>query len=223
MPHRDPETGQFVADGSHELGGLDDIEVQLVESRYEVDASDLPYGDSDDEFAENVRSVQPAGGLARGEVAELVAARFHVQPGTKGTQTAEGGTSGGFELSSDPDSKIIASPGTKAGGGNIVTSISGNQVIDAGWWDSTDPDLLWWTYVTAEGSHRDTASGTGGGADRQQVMELVPFRSLFGMGPTFDRRDELHEHIDMDTLGVVDDVGIELDVQYALYWNVFDE
>jgi hypothetical protein len=217
MGARDPQTGQFVSSGSTGLG-YDDHEVQTITSNYELEAAQAD--GTEENNVEPAAVWEPAGGLNRGQKAELVA--FHLrtwQSVIEVTQSAEGQTFQRFELTDGATSHTVDNQ-DKIGG---QTPALENSDVQGNYFEYVGGDrIIYHGQQTGAGSFADSATGVAGGADHVATSAFVNYRHQFGQGPIMDRNDQLYEHISLDVVNV-DDASAEMDIAYALYWRVFDE
>lgn len=187
----------------------DDLDVQTVQVEAELQ-TDLGTGQT---IVENFHSIEPLGGLARDEIAELVTlnrvitARPQGSPSDDRTATAE------WETSFDSSAHFI-NEGTEEISEQDVEGITG---LDRRTADGVDVDVLLNDIVTVVGPWEDETNGTGGAAGTARDRTVIPYRDWYGEGPTTDRHDEIFYHLFLDMFGA-QNVNINLVDQYV--WDV---
>lgn len=180
----------------------------------------------------NLLTADVAGGLDRGELAELIALKFHVgsdaavtADGTVLMQTfvlglddvPEGLFGGGSTNYTEGFSGVDATdPGHPTGDGSNASLFRGGV-------EDNDGDLHRWT-TGYTGQIEDEVNGTGLGSSLIPEHDHVHFRELLGggAGPVFDRHSELHCHWATNQQGAVYN-SQEYQVAYDLVWNIFDD
>lgn len=198
--------------------GYDNLEIQILDNELNVqsDATSAKYE------APQYVSVEPLGGISRGEVAELVGIIGQVSAYSEsiGGNTDPGSCRFEYSLSLDPE----------INGGRVASNekdIDGQTGIDVNEVNAVDPDLLQ-NYVLApsnEFNELDTTNGvgTGGGGTTFVSYDVqLDYQSLFGGGPVLDRHDRLYQHANLTLVG---DTNSEysLLVRQNLLWDVRDE
>lgn len=220
MPQRDPSTGKFVAGGDVEH--FDDLEHQTLRRHFSISAgnNDGTTGQfgGQTRTIENAESEKIAGGLSRGEVAELVAVQVKLRAFINSTQTADGTVRGAMELSTDT-SPIMLSDAQKTAGD--VTANDGTTVDYAAWGD-TSPEVLAFLESVSYGPITDGTNGVGGSGTSETIEKVVPYRAWFGSGPTYDRHNDLNEHL-LITQWNVADAATHLDYEASLLWDIREE
>lgn len=216
MPHRDPETGQFVAGsgGSH----WDDYEFVHMNTKYKIDAGDLPGAFPINES--DIRSTSLDDLLDRDERADLVAIQVHgLQASVPGTSSAESALQVGWELHAGVGDEMILGPD-----GDFTGNTGDSEVIDKTEWQSDSPDVLYFAAWTAEGGFADSTNGLGGGPDQPVLDQDLNMPREYGSCPTFDDRDEITESFYMDDAGSADisDSLVHLRASYTLVFRVHD-
>lgn len=215
MPHvtRDPETGQFTT-MDHGPERYNDYEQLHISSQYTVNAGDLPGAFPITETDINV--VEFSDLLDRDERADLVMIQVHsIQASVPGTSSAESALKAGFELSLGPGSEMLETSDS---------STETQGVVDARYWDSDSPDVLYFANWVAEGGFADSTNGLGGGPDAPIQNDDVHFVKDFGTCPSLDDRDEITESIRLADVGGADisDSLIQVQVSYSLVFNVHE-
>ena len=184
----------------------DEYQHQTIRTRITTSNFDVTQGDTDNvdegSTSEGEITIEPVGGLARDEVAELVALRYNVYMGhrdlmagladekmlpttfrinyelntnPKATTFSDGGYLEEFDLADDSWSSTQHSKDDDAPG--VLLSLSGNAHSPF--------------YATDMGTESDNISASG---DSVMYSGLVKFRGDLGGGPVFDRHDLIYEH-----------------------------
>ena len=159
--------------------------------------------------------IEPAGGLDRGEVAELVA--LDVESFFMRAENPTGGNQvkGSVEFSQSAEAVFAEDRfrtdvnELEAESGTITDSLG--TFIDSG--NSPAEPIA---YFESEGN-----GGTTDFEPNPSIVFLRNFREMFGQGPLFDRRDDFIEHYQMNTSAfAANSCSIEMD--FALYWDVHE-
>lgn len=202
--------------------GVEDLEEQVVEVAYSVLGEDRA---GDGSFVvDQIASFDPAGGINRDEVAELVAyqprtALCRVRADGSEGQTP-GNVDGQMEWSFNPDiqfmdgqtsdSKTVDDPnGTEAPVNILKTDYSGN-------------DVFWTPQSFNTSAFNDTVNGTGGGAgveNTQTSVGVVNLREEFGAGYIADVHDKVYCH---GTIQAINNPNVDIHGITAakLYWDI---
>lgn len=195
----------------------DDLEVQNVHLRRVVEPADLPLNG----VITWDRPIEIAGGLSRGEIAELVC--LHVHNVSPVIEPAGGGTSSdgnvecdlSWQLTLDNDGDMTDEQYRTVEDGEFADSrLKGNR------YESYDPSNLY--SVRIDGSYgpwQDTASGNGGGGSIHSTNALIPFRDLFGQGPTMDRHNEFTDSGQMAAANMTG-ARVGTTVAFTAYWDI---
>lgn len=218
MVHRDPETGQYVADDGMKMAHYADYVFQHVHSEYQVPAGDLPGAFPIQES--DIRVIPLDDLLDRQERADLVAIQIHaLQASVPGTSSAESGLEARFELRAGVGDELVLNEDRNTG-----TDQGSSGVVDTRFWDSDSPDVLYFADWTAEGGFGDSTNGLGAGPDQPVLDADIHFPRDFGSCPQFDDRDEITESFYLDDLGGADisDSLVRLDISYTLIFSVHD-
>jgi len=220
LPHiqRDPETGQFVSSSTGHVQRFRDYEFQHVHSEYDIDASDLPGSLPLEEPDIRVLSMDDL--LHRDERADLVALNLHsLQASIPGTSTAESTLKVLWELSTGAGARLV-----EVGDANFTADTGVSGAIDSQFWDSDDPDILYFADWNAEAGFSDTGNSVAAGPDAPVLEDQVHFPREFGACPEFDERDEITESFRLESPGDADisDSLINLQAAYSLVFAVHD-
>lgn len=186
----------------------DDLDVQLVTGAFVMAQTATV---SNQEF-EQSETIDPVGGLARGEVAELVAidAQFYVIH-RGGTPTAQNFGQFQYELTSDSEFR-----GSKADRLE-ETDVDGVSDLDRETFTEVDVDRLLRGMIGGSAAPLDTTNGAGAGPANMSDRITIPYRDWFGGGPTYDRHNELFLHALLDETGAaILDLGWEIQI----WWDV---
>lgn len=139
---------------------------------------------------ENFHTIDPAGGVDRGKVVELVRMYVHAEGYvTSGSDDLRVTT--GWELTTDNVAKFIDQ--NDAESSTDYDGITGlNKYV---WQDDEDPGTLdVWTQSMYQ-AFEDETNGTGGGAFLEDYDHTVNFRDEYGItGPIFDQHDTINLH-----------------------------
>lgn len=189
----------------------DDIEVQTHRSVLKATSSAV------DEEADNIETItyEPAGGLARGEVAELVAVDYdyEVRMNAGGTgafndlqmflSTAQWGTA-------DDNKSPTIGPFTSKGGFDYDANFESHESV------------FLYLQARAAMAWQDSTNGTGGGEHSDGKNGIKNFRELLGgRGPVVTRLDELNTRLVGQVKGPMD-AEAEATFITTEYWNVFE-
>lgn len=223
---RDPETGQFLAveDDAEayqsESRSWDDLEVQPVVIISKIDAADNSSGANGG--LNSVHGLEPAEGLHRGEVAELVG--FHLDVHSLWVRAAGGsGTTPGvvqseYEFSAGPD------------GGDTVfqrdtDEEDKNNLVDViGYRHEVNNSVYAKNFVHATQGFNDTTNGTGGlgnmGDDNGHVR--INFRDEFGRGPVLGPTDTITFGHSLSTWEIANET-VQDHMACRFVWDIYEE
>jgi len=206
MPHRDPETGQFLP---HNTAQFSDIEVATWGVNVGVQASDLSgstgfAGGDIDEF-EGVKVLDFDEFVDRNEELILLQVQHCLVVYANSTETADGTVAVSVEVSADPSLSSAT---------NLLAGISNNESVppDSAVTSSLSPnsddsiDIIGRPlYATGTGAFSDGSSGAGGGGSAgEDTVESDMFPAEFGR---FHPRDELFVNGEFRVWNV-DDAGV---------------
>lgn len=187
----------------------DDFEIQheVVINRYRTDMAG-----GNTQF-EPLHSFEPVNGLARDEVAELVALSIQ-QYSTSGETSANDRVQEEWELSYDSNAHLQQEDT------NETEDFEGLTGFDVNTLNILDIDVLWHWYRGVQSQIISGSDSAGAGPMSQDMVEWVPYRPWFGVGPTADRHDELflHFRVQNDTI----DTPLRTETRLVLVWDVFD-
>lgn len=208
----------------------DDLEKQRlsVETEWDPGGAD-PAADLNERFPGLV-TFEPAQGLDRGEVAELVGYEVEVTSWIRGTNTDEAQFVNHWELSTRSQPLY---PGL------LTNSFQGINSFDGTSEDGTttdfdtatgapneailDEDVIWHVRTTGDSGGFDTATGTGAGSDGVSSNDRTSmwYRDHVDSGPTYDRHNELELH---HLTSIIDNNHkLRCGLIGDLYWNVYEE
>lgn len=210
MPHRDPQTGQFLAETERgdSWEGFDKQSLRMV---YEI-SSTAATGPN---VAEDWFVTEPSGGLRRNQLAELVALLVKVSGRvfTQSNPLFHGHVV--RELTTRADSQYLETEDRQRET-DVVSGINRET-----WEEEEDPDLI--DLVTVNSEHRQDASNGLAAFDAAGPLEYaVPFRGMFGQGPVYDRHTDLHWHI-LFNIAAGSSAGATINEEVTLVWDVFEE
>lgn len=220
MPHRDPETGQFLP---HNTAQYSDIEVASFGVNVGVQAGDLSgatgFGGGDIDEFEAVEAIDYDEIVDRNEELVLLQAEHSLVAYVNSTETADGTVAVAAEISADPS---LSEPT------NLVAGISTNESVppdsavsardDAGKSDSIDL-ITRPLYAVGTGPFSDGASGVGGGGSvGRDDTESDMFPAEFGR---FHPRDELFINGEFRVWNV-DDAGVHAAVMGQHVYGVIE-
>lgn len=191
MPHRDPETGQFVSsDGSRHFCPWNDLKTIVGSVSASIPAADLGGGTGTAHLsaADATEIIDFGDVLDTDEIFEAVAMTASVSLGLPTTATAE--SSGGLHWQVSEDTGVKASNVSPfyGGGPNYEDGIVDVNTTSDG--DANDVILAGQMY--AEASHSDTTNSLAAGADYENERETVNFNPDWGTAPRYDEDDELY-------------------------------
>lgn len=209
MPHRDPETGQYLPQDARIE--FEDIEVASFGFQGGVTAAGMEgstgYGDADQGAVQGVQLIDYDEIVDRNEELHLLEAQHRLSVYQNATATEDGSirgyaeisTSGAFQLAEVSDVSVSNLDDNQRG-----DVINGQAEFDDG------IDLIGRPLVaTGTGSFYNASNGAGGGASAGEdsyVSDYFP-----GEMGRFHPRDELDLNIAFDASNI-DDAGIHLDV-----------
>lgn len=223
MPHRDPETGQFL---SHDETKRDfkDITVQRQTDHFSVAAADLD-GSTGQQggqhfVATSDLDIDIAGGLDRNEVAKLLATRLTVQAFVNSTATADGTVEAELEYSTEAAPEIIE----QRGEGTIATAGLEGGAVDRLHSEVTNsPEVLAWARAVGHNPFSDGASGVGGGGSAGETTYVMEYGELLGeAAPEFDRHSDIHTHVALRNWNMAD-AAIHATGNLDLVWGIFED
>lgn len=212
MPHRDPETGQFVPADAEDVASFayEDFDVQHERIQF-VLGSDLAGGTT---TFEDFHTFEALGGLQRDELAELVALAVHVATFASPAADDEGHIRQGWELSMDGASQLV-----DVDEGVTTTDVDGVTGVDRNVWSlESDPDILDVAQI-AYVSGFDEVDGAGM-AGSENYDRSYHYREWAGLGPVVDRHTNFHVHVEHTLSG--DSTRGAVFAYYQLIWDVFD-
>lgn len=182
-------------------------------------------------FKEDVFVFDPAGGLDRGELAELVGGKYLVTVETGNSNQSGGVVMYDLMLSTSADSGLSTAAGAPG-----VNHLYQDEIVqfedEVGppattaqaeiLHDEDDDDRIFWYNDICQGTIEDDTNGVGAGPDYHKHTEMIDYRLGGGSGPVFDRHTELHWHYGCTQQGG-EDVSFEIAAMAWLIWHVFEE
>jgi len=220
MPHRDPDTGQFLPHGAERY---EDIEVASWGVNLGVQASDLSgstgfAGGDIDEF-EGVQALDYDEFVDRNEELVLLQAQHSLTVYANSTETADGTVAAAVEISADPS---LSDPTNLVAGISTNASVPPDSVVSArtSAGDDDSIDIIGRPlYAVGTGAFSDGSSGAGGGGSAgRDSVESDMFPAEFGR---FHPRDELFVNGEFRVWNV-DDAGVHLAVTGQHVYGVLD-
>jgi len=215
MPHRDPQTGQFVADSNQ----YDDIEVATFGSTVGIPAADLDgsasFTGGDGGTFEGLEVIDYDEIVDRNESLVLLAAHHALSVMVNSTQTADGSVRAAIEVSADPSRALPTLRAQGQTGGDLDGDVDGTASFD----DTID--LVGRPLIgAATGPFSDGSTGVGGGAaaaaDRYDI-QMAP--AEFGR---FHPRDELFLNGDL-SVDNIDDAGVHASISGQHVYGVLSD
>lgn len=214
MPHRDPQTGQFVSDNSNSMG-YDDIEVVSATGAFTVAAAQLDgstgqgYGQAS-EF-EGVEIVDYDEVVDRNESLVLLSASHRLTVSGVSTSTADGTVRAEIEVSASP-SLQAASEVVLDGG---VADVTGDFNIGNGGQTFDDSIDVLGRPLLAIGTSPFSDGGSGVGGAGTAGEDSVELRNPPGAMAEFHPRDELFVNGVIEASNVSDaSITVEYSVQH---------
>lgn len=209
MPHRDPETGQFVAGDGNLAVDFHDLRAGVGQVTARIPAADLSGQVSEQTATDRDRQLIDFGEIIDDDEAfELVSLLV----------------SHGFYLSVTSSGEMSA---TCFGvvGKNTEMNIRTTPALDAADFDGGEDDLFdvraqtvrndgvlhAFTANADNGESDDTNAVGRGGSEQNGATTLIPVQALYGTGPVFDVTDalEVSYHVETDQVA---NVGVNLDI-----------
>lgn len=138
-----------------------------------------------------LESVQPAGGVDRGKVMELVGMRVLSLARIRNTGDNPTNPYANYELTTDPE-PYFADPNEA----ERTTDYEGISGMDREVWsDEEDPGTLDAWRMNTSAAFEDETNGSAGGAEWEHYEYRVNFRDEYGVtGPLFDQHDSINLH-----------------------------
>lgn len=197
------------------------LQVQRNNIRHTVQFGEEGFSEGNEQNVEQVMSLDPAGGLARDEAAELVALEIEsIAVDAKGTVVGEGNidVSEMGTFSTDPEYPFT------------TTEVNEDSTSDPGFVETysndDDPDTLD-TWLTHHGAYAfDETDGVGYGLTGYKYSRYIPFRPRFGEGPVMDRHDTIYLHkkfIGPDLDEGTDPLTVGFLTTSSWFWDVYIE
>lgn len=218
MPHRDPDTGQFVPSESEQF---DDIEVVSFSANIGITADDLSggtgFGGGDSADFEGVQVIDYDEVVDRNEELHLLEASHRLTVYANSTETADGNVAGAVEISASPSRSQV-----------VVRAVSPTQTEElepgdaVGGSESDDSiDIVGRPLSTVgHAPFSDGASGTGGGGSSgRDSYDGDTFPAEYGR---FHPRDELFVNGELVAWNV-DDAGVHASISGQHIYGVMSD
>jgi hypothetical protein len=198
----------------------EDMEQQLYNFKFALLEGKLSNPQTSERF-DNLVQLEPAGGLHRGEVAELVAVeKEHFEVSIRPGSDDSFGTQPGYAFAEFQPSRSpfrfedryndVPKAGTTA---RIQTSEDGDEVL---FFDKTSASQSYFdgadTAVNSNAKQPNPVQGTEG---------YFNFRDELGMGPLFFEDDTVNDHASLTAVRVVNDQVVARG-EYKLIWDVME-
>lgn len=187
---RDPQTGQFMStsEGVGGVGGWHETTQYLGAVHLGIPAADQSGGEEISNHG-NDSSLEIFQGdfLDNDEVFEVVTLSLNAYLNLHTTYSAESYAEWGWEISPN-ETGTIANENSPFFAGSPTDVQDG---IDAVKNTQRRDSILWTEIMTTENSVADGTNTLGLGGDQDRLRRFIPFRSLYGQGPIYDRDDEL--------------------------------
>jgi hypothetical protein len=207
MPHRDPDTGQFLP---HDSVEFDDIEVATFSATVGVEASDLDgstgFGGGTADRFEAVEVVDYDDLVDRNEELRLLSAQHRIDSYINSTQTADGTVAVAVEVSAAPSLTGVTS---RLADPNTGTEFAPDNAVGTARTDDTIDIVGRPLVATAHGPFSDGSSGAGGGGsagDDDYQSDMFP--AEFG---AWHPRDELFVNGEF-VVWNVSDAGVHVEI-----------
>lgn len=164
---------------------------------------------------DNVFSFEPLGGLARDEIAELVALTESTSTHPRVTDVEDPAeTHTRWEVSFDSRSQLVDGSQSNVERLEDLDGVLGADVLVG---QKVDVDILRRFSLGACSSHSDDTAGEGGPGAASNDFEIIPYRQVYGSGPTVDRHDEIYYHVRQRTNG---SGAAQIGVEHTYVWDV---
>lgn len=182
-------------------------------SRLRFSATDGNLGSGQTVF-EQFHSIDPAGGLDRDELAELVSMVVKVRLQTYANEDETHRARFEREITSEPESKYLDDD--QAVSEDDVDNVSGaDRDI---WEEEVDPDILDFYAINSFSDDRTTE---GSSAFSEPHQFKVNFRDWYGKGPVYDRHDTIYWHLQEFMNGAP--ANLRLDESVLMVWDIYPE
>lgn len=212
--------------------GFEELEHQEVSHTFRLTNPNSEVGANGSIESDRVDQIEPAGGLERGEWAELVYLNVYnhevLKDQPNNTEPTE--IRSMWELSFDDVMRTgNLSP-------DMVTKEQSNGDLSVSRGDSTstndalvarDRSTDKWEVLYHNASYYlsqvyDSASGSGAGGHHGQSGPVsINYRQMMGGGPVVSSEDELYQHFGLNLVECGNDANIVTHVEFALGWDVF--
>lgn len=204
MVHRDPETGKFVSSGdSGHFDSYRDLRSASGLVSAEIPAADLSGGTTAHDSLEDANLLLDGDRyLEPNELMELVAVAFTSTLSGPTTASAESSMAAAVQYGFEEtfEGVIDTPPAFWAGSGLIENS----GVYDVNRGDEDADSALWMERLQATADFGDSTNGLGAGADIDRARRFIPYRRLYGLGPTLSADESLFAPIRIFTDNVSD-------------------
>lgn len=195
--------------------GFNDLEQYSRSSDYIVRDSALSGGQQTFN-PPNPPDIEPAGGLHRGEVAELVMVIIEDCAAYVKQQTFQGTTPSTILFENELKTKAPMHSSS-------IDADSSSPDVDLRGHDYDDDNLIARWYAHGYTPFNDTVNGSGGGGTIDAIeMKVYNYRKMFGLGPVLREDDVLFERASF-TVNDADTEDIAGSNYIRTFWNVGEE
>lgn len=217
MPHRDPETGQFVGgDGGAQALSYADHDVHHI--RHQISSLASSGGDDVTQTVEEEFEVTERG-LDPDELAELRAMRVSIGTVAKAGQPQDSRGEFAFQVDAGfniGESDALFSSNTTAR--DLDPDADGTDEVRSRVAETDEVGQVY-THANSVGiGFDDDANGNGAGGQGVTVTETVDLAGMFGTGPFVDSADDFVSVATLSPDNVIEFFGVE--IAYSLYYNV---
>lgn len=201
MPHRDPQTGQFVSDDMEHFDRALSLHGRIT---YTIPAVDLGGGAEDHTVdGDEAEILDLDNEIDSDETFEVRYVRIESSAGAATTATAEGSMFTQWALRTDSETLEPASPGGPySGSANREEGDIDVSVNELG--DTTAENVIAIGVNHAENSAADSTNGLGLGAMYDHSETVVDYTSAYGGGIQLDANDNLSVPAKIDVNNVSD-------------------
>lgn len=216
VPHRDPETGQFVSGSEYA-----DIEVASFSVNAGVTAADLSgatgFDGGDQPGFEGAEILDYDDIVDRNEELHLLSAEHRIDLFVNSTETADGTVLGAFEVSASPSRTDVT---TEAGAARTADLVTGTTIVGDTGRDDTIDVVGRPLVATGHAPFSDSSTGVGGGGSAgEDTYDSTVFPTEMGR---FHPRDELFLNGQF-TVWNIDDAGIHAQLTGQHVYGVIEE
>lgn len=229
MPHRDPETGQFVGDHGG-APGTDYTDFEYEHTHIETQFAD-PTGAGVADLTFSIDPLEDRGGLESDEVAELVGLWYQAQlysatnldltdPATQSNSfRARVGFGANIEIGEEFPPSIDTADVVGVLGANTSSYDDADADSSFDLIATTEPGLFWMDFMAAQAYEFDDAGGYAIPGSEMRAAGSRFYRQKLGRGPIIDPTDTLNFLIEMDNSGN-QDWNPRVEILQTTIWDV---